>query len=162
LIGAKIWLFVGPPSSKDQIELEERLCCVTGPSSPDKPVPQTPAHSAQISHLAGTVMRSDSPTSPRPASPAASSISRLARPGGPPVRTPWSASPAHFQITRPPSKQPKLTGIAVAVPSSPVGLRLGPPEPRPNFGLSSGVATRSEESSELPYAINANVDSAHA
>jgi hypothetical protein len=74
----------------------------------------------------------------------------------------WSASPAHFQITRPPSMQPKLTGTAVAVSSSPVGLRLGPSELRPNFGLSSNVATRSEESSELPYAINANIDSAHA
>lgn len=154
---------MGPPSYKDQTQHEERLCCVTGPSSPrpDKPVPQTPAHPAQISHLAGTVMHSDLPTSPQLTSPAASSISRLARPGGSPVRSPRSASPAHSYITRPSSKRPNLTGIAVAVPSSPLGLHLGPSKPRPNFGSSSNVATRSEEPSELPYTVNANVDSAH-
>ncbi|KAG1890961.1 armadillo-type protein [Suillus subluteus] len=174
LIGEKVWSLVGPLSSKDKTQLEERLRRVAGPSSPGKPVPQTPAHPAQISRLAGTGMRSDSPTSPRPASPAVSAISRFARPGSP-ARTPRSASPAPSQIARSSSPmRPKLPGIAVpstmvgtsslAAPSSPLGLRpksmlpsrLGPPKPRPNFGLSSNVAPRSEEPSELPYAINAN------
>ncbi|KAG1905687.1 armadillo-type protein [Suillus fuscotomentosus] len=174
LIGEKVWSLVGPLSAKDKTQLEERLRRVAGPSTPGKPVPQTPAHPAQISRLTGTGMRSDSPTSPRPASPAVSGISRFARPGSP-ARTPRSASPAPSQIARPSSPmRPKLPGIAVpsamagtsnlAAPSSPLGLRpksmlpsrLGPPKPRPNFGLSSNVATRSEEPSELPYAINAN------
>ncbi|KAG1782460.1 armadillo-type protein [Suillus placidus] len=171
LIGEKVWSLVGPLSPKDKTQLEERLRRVAGPSSPGKPVPQTPAHPAQISRLAGTGVRSDSPTSPRPASPAVSGISRFARPGSP-ARTPRSASPALSQIARPSSPmRPKLPGIAIpsamagtsslAAPSSPLGLRpksmlpsrLGPPKPRPNFGLSSNVATRSEPS-ELPYAIN--------
>ncbi|KAG2368513.1 armadillo-type protein [Suillus spraguei] len=174
LIGEKVWSLVGPLSSKDKTQLEERLRRVAGPSSPGKPVPQTPAHPAQISRLTGIGIRSDSPTSPRPASPAVSGVSRFARPGSP-AKTPRSASPAPSQLARPSSPmRPKLPGIAVpsamagtsnhAAPSSPLGprpksnlpSRLGPPKPRPNFGLSSNVATRSEEPSELPYASNAN------
>ncbi|KAG2157068.1 armadillo-type protein [Suillus clintonianus] len=172
LIGEKVWSLVGSLSPKDKTQLEERLRRVAGPSSPGKPVPQTPAHPAQISRLAGTGVRSDSPTSPRPASPAISGISRFARPGSP-AKTPRSASPAPSHIARPSSPmRPKLPGITVplamagssiAAPSSPLGprpksmlpSRLGPPKPRPNFsGLSSNVAT--QEASELPYTINAN------
>ncbi|KAG0707800.1 armadillo-type protein [Suillus ampliporus] len=178
LIGEKVWSLVGPLSPKDKTQLEERLRRVAGPSSPGKSAPQTPAQPSAISRLAGAGVRSDSPTTPRPGSPAVSGISRFARPGSP-ARTLRSASPAPSQIARPSSPmRPKLPGplgIAVplatagssvlATPSSPSGLRpksllpsrLGPPKPRPNFsGLSSNVATRSEEPSELPYANHAN------
>ncbi|KAG1756819.1 armadillo-type protein [Suillus paluster] len=178
LIGEKVWSLVGPLSPKDKTQLEERLRRVAGPSSPGKQAPQTPVQPAAISRLAGAGVRSDSPTAPRPGSPAVSGISRFARPGSP-AMTLRSASPAPSQIARPSSPmRPKLPGplgIAVplatagfsglAAPTSPSGLRpksmlpsrLGPPKPRPNFsGLSSNVATRSEERSELPYTNHAN------
>jgi hypothetical protein len=39
-------------------------------------------------------------------------------------------------------------------PKSTLPSRLGPPKSHPNFGLSSNAATRPEEPSELPYAVN--------
>ncbi|OJA21598.1 hypothetical protein AZE42_01673 [Rhizopogon vesiculosus] len=181
LIGEKVWSLVGPLSSKDKTQLEERLRRVAGPSSPGKPEPQTPVQPAQISRLATTGSRPDSPsrlTAPRPGSPAVSGISRIAGPGSP-SRTLRSASPVSSQMGRPSSPmRPKLPGqfgIAIpsatagssglAAPSSPSSLRpksflpsrLGPPKPRPNFSAPpSNVAPRQEEPSELPYVNNAN------
>lgn len=149
MVGEKIWTLVGPLSSKDKTQLEERLRRVPGPSgSQDKQEPASaplPASSGVARLNAGTV---------RPASPA---ISRLARPASP-ARSMRPASPALVPTSQPESPVRSRAGSSASVaPTSPTGIarpksllpsRLA--RPRPNIPQpTASAATLPDESPAL-------------
>ncbi|KAI6106429.1 armadillo-type protein [Pisolithus croceorrhizus] len=118
IVGEKVWNLIGPLPPKDKTQLEERLRRVPGPSSPTKSEPQIAAPPAQVARLTNAHSRPESPSGksggiPRPASPATSTISRIAKSSSP-VRTLRSASPAPSHVDRPvsPARVSKLPGPA--------------------------------------------------
>ena len=180
LVGEKVWTLVGPLSPKDKTQLEERLRRVAGPSSPDKQEHQNAAPTPQVARLANTGSRPESPSIgkpggiPRSTSPAASAVSRIARPVSPASlkTTARSSSPL-----RGAPKLPNPTGIAVpsapgtsGIPSATPASGLRPKsmlpsrlvQPRsvarpPASALASNAALRpAEEPSELPYVGRTN------
>ncbi|KAH7930808.1 ARM repeat-containing protein [Leucogyrophana mollusca] len=192
LVGEKVWSLVGPLSPKDKTQLEERLRRVAGPSTPGNthspaPTPTpAPAPPAQVSRLAMPSARPGSPATLskvgggyRPASPAISVASRIARPTSP-ARTMRSSSPAPSNVVRPPSparpsKLPGPSGVSapssIAAPSSPSGIgrpktllpsRLGPPRTHAKHtGISATSNTQPEADPEVPRtSIRANSHSA--
>jgi cytoskeleton-associated protein 5 len=130
LVGEKVWSLVGPLSSKDKTQLEERLRRVPGPSSQGKtePLPVAPSGVARVSAHA-----------PRSASPSIAATSRIARPASP-ANTLRTASPVPSQVRsesplRPagsnPAPTPVTTSPGKARPRSMLPSRLG--RPRPNI-----------------------------
>ncbi|KAI6109163.1 microtubule associated protein [Pisolithus croceorrhizus] len=186
IVGEKVWNLIGPLPPKDKTQLEERLRRVPGPSSPTKSEPQIAAPPAQVARLTNAHSRPESPSGksggiPRPASPATSTIFRIAKSSSP-VRTLRSASPAPSHVDRPvsPARVSKLPGPAtfsglpgpsalsgsslpnVTSPLAPrqksmLPSRLGQLRPRPNVPtFQSGAAKLPEEVSELPYVTPPN------
>lgn len=132
MVGEKVWTLVGPLSSKDKTQLEERLRRVPGPSSSQdkqEPAPASAPAPAGVARLNAATAR--------PASPA---LSRLARPASP-ARGLRSASPAPGSVSQPESPvRPRAGSAASVVPTSPTGI--GRPKsllpsrlarPRPNI-----------------------------
>ena len=130
LVGEKVWSLVGPLSSKDKTQLEERLRRVPGPSSQGKtePLPVAPSGVARLSAHA-----------PRSASPSIAATTRIARPASP-ANTLRTASPVPSQVRpesplRPAGFNPATTSVATspgkARPRSMLPSRLG--RPRPNI-----------------------------
>jgi cytoskeleton-associated protein 5 len=127
-VGEKVWSLVGPLSSKDKTQLEERLRRVPGPSSQGKtePLPAAPSGVARLSaHV------------PRSASPSIAATSRIARPASP-ANTLRTASPVPSQVRsesplRPAGSNPATTSVASspgkARPRSMLPSRLGRPRP---------------------------------
>lgn len=160
-----MWKLVGPLSSKDKTQLEERLRRVTGPSAPQ--TNGSPALPSQVTRLQSGIARPGSPAVNskiggilRPTSPFVAGVSRLARP----------ASPAST-IARPasPTRNVKISGPSgVPAPSSPAGIgrpksllpsRLGAPKVRPNFsGLSSNIPARNGSTTSNQSPTQPNYD----
>ncbi|KAI6039042.1 microtubule associated protein [Pisolithus marmoratus] len=186
LVGERVWNLIGPLPPKDKTQLEERLRRVPGPSSPTKSEHQVAAPPAQVARLTNVHSRPESPGGksggiPRPASPAASTISRISKPASP-VRTLRSASPAPSHVDRPVSPArvsklpgptassglpgpsilsgsslPSVTSPLASRPKSMLPSRLGQLRPRPNLPtFQSGAAKLPEEVSELPYVTPPN------
>lgn len=128
LVGEALWSYVGPLSPKDKTQLEERLRRVAGPSNGETPdsavsAPPTSSTPGPASRLASGVPRPSSRLSgiggiPRPASPAVTGPSRLARPSSPsrvlPSGVPSGTSQAG--ASGPTSKLSKTTAPEVASP----------------------------------------------
>lgn len=144
LVGEKVWALVGPLSSKDKTQLEERLRRVPGPSSINK--------QEQLAAAAPVVARLNAGI-PRPNSPSVAAISRLVRPASP-AQSVRSASPGPQAIPRAesPMRAMRLPTSGIAVPSSPTSKsrpksmlpsRLG--RPRSNMiPTATGVTVREE------------------
>ena len=127
-MGEKVWSLVGPLSSKDKTQLEERLRRVPGPSSQGKPEP--PAAASGVARLTAHA--------PRSASPSITAASRIARPASPanalrtasPVPShPRSESPLRLTGSNPTTSV--ATPPGKAKPRSMLPSRLG--RPRPNI-----------------------------
>lgn len=185
IVGERVWNLIGPLPPKDKTQLEERLRRVPGPSSPTKSEPQVAAPPAQVARLTNAYSRPESPSGksggvPRPASPATSTISRIAKPSSP-VRTLRSASPVpHVDRPVSPARVSKLPGPATFSglpgpstlsgpslpnvtsplaprPKSMLPSRLGQLRPRANVPtFQSGTPKSLEEVSELPYVTPPN------
>lgn len=145
LVGEKVWSLVGPLSSKDKTQLEERLRRVPGPSSQGKtePLPVAPSGVTRLSAHA-----------PRSASPSIAATSRIARPASP-ANTLRTASPVPSQVRpesplRPAGSNPATTSVATspgkARPRSMLPSRLG--RPRPNIARPP-VANLSQDHEEV-------------
>ncbi|KAI6036614.1 microtubule associated protein [Pisolithus microcarpus] len=185
IVGERVWNLIGPLPPKDKTQLEERLRRVPGPSSPTKSEPQVAVPPAQVARLTNAYSRPESPSGksggvPRPASPATSTISRIAKPSSP-VRTLRSASPVpHVDRPVSPARVSKLPGPATFSglpgpstlsgpslpnvtsplaprPKSMLPSRLGQLRPRANVPtFQSGTPKSLEEVSELPYVTPPN------
>jgi len=132
-VGEKVWSLVGPLSSKDKTQLEERLRRVAGPSSQGKTEPPPVASVAPSGVVRLTA------NAPRPASPSITAASRIARPASP-ANALRTASPVPSQA-RPETplrlggSNPAITSVTTspgkARPRSMLPSRLG--RPRPNI-----------------------------
>ena len=145
LVGEKVWSLVGPLSSKDKTQLEERLRRVPGPSSQGKTesLPVAPSGVARVSAHA-----------PRSASPSIAATSRIARPASP-ANTLRTASPVPSQVRpesplRPAGSNPAPTSVTTspekARPRSMLPSRLG--RPRTNIARPH-VANLSQDHEEV-------------
>ena len=153
-----MWKLVGPLSSKDRTQLEERLRRVTGPSAPQ--ANGAPAPPSQVTRLQSGIARPGSPAVnskiggiPRSTSPSVAGVSRLARssspagtirPASPASNITGSASPArNAKILGPPGLPASSSPSGIGRPKSLLPSRLGAPKARPNFsGLSSNIPAR--------------------
>jgi cytoskeleton-associated protein 5 len=144
-VGEKVWSLVGPLSSKDKTQLEERLRRVPGPSSQGKTesLPVAPSGVARVSANA-----------PRSASPSIAATSRIARSASP-ANTLRTASPIPSQVRpesplRPAVSNPAPTSVTTspgkARPRSLLPSRLG--RPRPNIARPH-VANLSQDHEEV-------------
>ena len=142
-MGEKVWSLVGPLSSKDKTQLEERLRRVPGPSSQGK-TEALPIAPGGVTRLMAHA--------PRPASPSITAASRIARPASP-ANALRTASPVPSQARSESPLRPAGNPVTTSIPTSPgkarprsmLPSRLGRLRPNPPPSLVANLAQDHEE-----------------
>ncbi|KAF4614809.1 hypothetical protein D9613_003047 [Agrocybe pediades] len=152
LVGEKVWSLVGPLSSKDKTQLEERLRRVPGPSTQNK-VAEVPA-----TLPAPSVSRLATAGNPRPTSPSTGVVSRLGRAASPALNA-RSASPASA-LAQPesPSRTSAVSAHAPIAPPMSPGKTLKPRSMLPSR-LGRPRTTMPHAATQAPAREQVDVDS---